>query len=253
MKLHALARSLISLLPIGLLGLSLSACGIGESLTAKTFTFKGELPADFSIKAQAHYSVANKCANGRSKAKSFTTEFQSTPQQYNFDIPVTYRDGLCEMKLARVGLFINGRYGEKDWQQTYYNGELRIVDELPEKAPDFQADDSLTKRAECTWWFQLSTAKSRLGEISKLLNCKGAGAYLVVDTLPGKTVQLDFQLNPIEKPAIAETWIEFPNGWKPCVDEVTEKGRWIWCRTPPLFKTFKMNGQECTVYPNCTE
>ncbi|WXL25705.1 hypothetical protein WG219_20805 [Ectopseudomonas mendocina] len=249
MKLSPSIRAMRTLLWPALLGLSLSACGITESLTAKTFTFKGELPADFSIKAQAHYSVANKCVNGRSKAKSFTTEFQRTAQQYNFDIPVTYRDGLCEMKLARVGLFINGRYGEKDWQQTYDNGELRIVNELPEGAPDFQADNTLIKQAKCTWWFQLSKARAHRDEISKLLNCKGAGAYLVVDTLPGKAVQLDFHVIPEEEPSHDDTWVKFPEGWKPCLP----KPGWPNCQKPPVFKTFKMNGQECTVYPNCTE
>lgn len=249
MKLRALAQSLISLLPIGLLGLSLSACVGFNPLSDNSFTLKGELPANFSLKAQAHYDVVNSCVNGRSKAKSFTTEFQSTPQQYNFDIPVSYRDGLCEMQLARVGLFINGRYGEKDWQQTYDNGELRLVDALPEGAPDFQADGNLIKQSECTWWFQLSKARAHRDEISKLLNCKGAGAYLVGDTLLGKTVQLDFRVNPEEEPSHDDTWLKFPEGWKPCLP----KPGWPNCQKPPVFKTFKMNGRECTVYPNCTE
>ncbi|MCU1718975.1 hypothetical protein [Pseudomonas sp. 5P_3.1_Bac2] len=246
-------RALRALLWPALLSLSLSACGVGvgvgEALTQKTFTFKGKLPADFSLRAQAHYSVANDCTAGRSKAKTFKTEFQSTPQQYNFEIPVTYRHGLCEMQLARVGLFIEGRYGEQDWQNTYDNGELRIVDALPEGALEFKADGYLTKQAQCTWLFQQSTAKSHLGEISKLLKCKSAGAYLAVDTLPGKIVQLDFTVSDEERPYLRDTWVKFPEGWKPCLP----KEGWPNCQVPPVFKTFKMNGRECTVYPNCTE
>ena len=230
---------------ISMLGLSLSACSSLSQLAGESFTLEGELPANFSLKAQAHYGVANGC-DGRRQAKSFETGLQSDPQHYRFNIPVSYRDGLCEMHLARVGLFIHGRYGDKDWQQTYDNGGLVIVDKLPEGAPAFQSDGTLTKQAECTWWFQVS--KLYL-ELSKLLNCKGAGAHLVREELPGKTVKLEFRVNPEEEPSRDNTWIKFPEGWKPCLP----KEGWQRCQEPPIFKTFKMNGRECTVYPNCTE
>jgi len=236
---------------ISMLGLSLSACSSLSPLGGERFTLEGELPADFSLKAQAHYGVANGC-DGRSQAKSFETDFQSDPQHYRFNIPVSYRDGLCEMHLARVGLFIHGRYGDKDWQQTYDNGGLVIVDKLPEGAPAFQSDGTLTKQAECSWLFKMSTAMSRMGQISKLLSCKGAGAHLVRDQLPGKTVHLDFKANINERPYMNDYWLKTRLGWKPCT------GRWgteleELCTEPPEFRTFKMNGRECTVYPNCTE
>jgi hypothetical protein len=233
------------LLWLGLLALPLSACSSLGNLGGESFTLAGELPANFFIKAQAHYYVANDC-DGRSQAKSFSNDFKTQAQPYSFDIPVNYRDGLCEMRLARVGLFINGRYGDKDWQQTYDNGGLVIVDKLPEGAPGFQADGSLTKQAECTWWFQVSKVYL---ELSKLLNCKGAGAYLLRDELPGKTVKLEFRMNPVEEPSYDRRWIETPAGWKPCQRTETSER----CQTAPIFKTFKMNGRECTVYPNCTE
>lgn len=232
----------------GLLGLSLSACSSLSSLAGESFTLEGELPANFSLKAQAHYGVANGC-DGRRQAKSFETGFQSDPQQYQFTIPTSYRDGLCEMRLTRVGLFIHGRHGDKDWQQTYANGGLVIVDKLPDGAPKFQAEGTLTKEAECIWWFQISHAISRIGEIEKLLNCEGAGAHLAGNELPGKTVRLEFRVNPEEEPSRDNTWIKFPEGWKPCIP----KEGWQRCQEPPIFKTFKMNGRECTVYPNCTE
>jgi hypothetical protein len=223
------------LLWLGLLALPLSACSSLGNLGGESFTLAGELPANFFIKGQAYYYVANDC-DGQADVKTFKS----------FDIPVNYRDGLCEMRLARVGLFINGRYGDKDWQQTYDNGGLVIVDKLPEGAPGFQADGSLTKQAECTWWFQVSKVYL---ELSKLLNCKGAGAYLLRDELPGKTVKLEFRMNPVEEPSYDRRWIETPAGWKPCQRTETSER----CQTAPIFKTFKMNGRECTVYPNCTE
>jgi hypothetical protein len=233
------------LLWLGLFGLPLSACSSLGTLGGESFTLAGELPAKFFIKGQAYYYVANGC-DGRADVKTFKNSYQDQAQQYNFTIPVSYRDGLCEMGLARVDLFIHGRYGDKDWQQTYADGGLLIVDKLPEGAPGFQADGSLTKQAVCTWWFQVSKVYL---ELSKLLNCKGAGAYLVRDELPGKTVRLEFRVNPEEEPSHDDTWVQFPGGWKPCLP----KPGWPNCQKPPVFKTFKMNGRECTVYPNCTE
>jgi hypothetical protein len=71
----------------------------------------------------------------------------------------------------------------------------------------------------------------------------------VRDELPGKTVRLDIQTNPKERPYRDDTWLKLPEGWKPCLP----KEGWQRCQTPPVFKTFQMNGQECTVYPNCKE
>jgi hypothetical protein len=230
---------------LSLLAPALSACSSLASLQGESFTLEGQLPPDFSMRAQAHYGVANDC-KGRSQARSFESGFQDAPQKYRFSIPVSYRDGLCEMQLARVGLYIHGRYGEKDWQRTYDNGGLVLVDTLPQGAPAFEADGGLRKTAECTWLFQVS--KLYL-ELWKLLSCKGAGAHLVRNELPGKTVRLDIRTNPEERPYRDNTWLQFPEGWKPCLP----KEGWQSCQTPPLFQTFKMNGQECTVYPNCKE
>src|SRR5690606_17859444 len=145
--------------------------------------------------------------------------------------------------------FINARYGQKDWQQTYDNGELRVVDEVPEGFTSFLADGTLTRRAECSWLFQMSQARARRGEISKLLNCRGAGAYLVNHELGCKIVGLDFTVNPVEDPARYDIWIVFPQGWKPCLPKPGAQR----CQILPLFQTFKRNGRECTVYPKCTE
>lgn len=241
-------QQLRRLLWLGLLSLPLGACSALGQLGSERFTFEGELPANFSLKAQAHYgAVEPGCEIPRRQlTQSFESGFQDRAQHYSFAIPVSYRVGLCEVRLARVGLFIKGRYGDKDWQQTYDNGSLVIVDQLPARAPGFQADGSLTKQAQCTWWFQISVLRL---ELEKLLNCKGAGAYLVRDELPGKTVRLNFAVNPEEEPSHDDTWIRFPTGWKPCLP----KEGWQRCQNPPVFKTFQMNGRECTVYPNCTE
>ena len=241
-------RPIPDLLTIGLLAGLLSGCGSLAPLTGQSFTLEGQLPADFAIKAQAHYSVANGC-DGRSQTRSFQRDFEDAPHEYRFRIPINYRDGLCEMQLARVGLFIHGRYGDKDWQRTYDNGGLVLVDTLPEGAPGFDTNGTLSKTAECTWLFQLSRAHSRKGQISKLLSCTNAGAYLSSNELPNKAVHLDFTENPNEEPSTNRRWVKTDNGWRPC-QETEQSER---CQNPPIFKTFQINGQECTVYPNCKE
>ncbi len=238
---------------VALLALPLSACGTLGGLFAERFTFEGDLPADFALRAQAHYHVSEgHCAqliSRRQLTRTYETEFKSEPHGYRFAIPASYRVGVCQARLGRVGLFIKGRHGEEFWQQTYDNGELRVVEKVPAGATSFQADGSLHRKAECSWLFQMSKAKAIKGEITKLLNCKGAGAYLLGHELAGKTVRLDFAVNSMEEPAMDDTWILFPQGWKPCLP----KPGWPNCQTPPIFQTFKMNGRECTVYPNCTE
>tara|TARA_Y100000588_G_scaffold54414_1_gene51653 strand:- start:39 stop:794 length:756 start_codon:yes stop_codon:yes gene_type:complete len=234
-----------------LLALSLNACSTVGPLGAESFTLEGELPADFALKAQAHYGAAGNCG-GRSQTKTFKADFDSHPHEYRFRIPVNYRDGTCDLPLARVGLFINARYGDKDWQQTYDNGGLTIIDQLPEGAPAFQANGTLFKTAECSWLFQISKADSRDGELNKLLSCKGAGAHITHEQLPGKTVRLVFKLSGEDRPYLNGYWLNTEAGWKPCT------GRWgtrfeELCTDPPQHRTFNMDGQECTVYPNCTE
>jgi hypothetical protein len=242
-----MTRHTAHLLAIGMGGL-LAACSSLAPFTGDSFTLEGQLPPDFALKAQAHYGVANNC-NGRARTRSFESDFEVGAHEYRFRIPVSYRDGLCEMRLARVGLFIHGRYGEKDWQRTYDNGGLVLVDVLPEGAPGLDANGRLSKTADCTWFFQLSRAHSRKGEISKLLSCTGAGAYLANQSLPGKLVKLSFQVQREERPARKNTWLRTVRGWKPCVP----KAGWQQCQEPPVFGTFKMNDQECTVYPSCKE
>ena len=240
---HVLVASLI--------GSLLTACGTLPSFSGDSFTFEGQLPANFAIRAQAHYGVANSC-DGRSQTRSFERDFEDTPHAYRFRIPVSYRDGLCEMQLARVGLYIDGRYGDKDWERTYDNGSLVLIDTLPKGAPGFDANGTLSKTAECTWLFKMSTAISRKGEIDKLLLCVGAGAFIESTRLKNRTVRLDFKHRNRDQPYMAGHWLKTQHGWKPCT------GRWNTeqeelCTEPPQFRTFRLNGRECTVYPNCTE
>ncbi|MEL7560764.1 hypothetical protein [Stutzerimonas chloritidismutans] len=250
---HTFSRS--RFLPIhawsALFGLLLSGCSTLGSVGADTFTLKGELPADFALKAQAHYGGSKECSE-RGHVKGFKKDYEKVPHGYEFEIPVSYRDGLCELQLTRVGLFIHAQYGEQDWQHSYDNGGLVVVEELPPNAIPHQADGELAITAKCSWLFQISKAQSRRGEISKILNCTGAGAFLPRTALASKTVQIQFEQSGDDRPYHRDYWLKTESGWKPCT------GRWgtrfeEFCTSPPQFRTFTMDGGTCTVYPNCTE
>jgi len=250
MKPHTFSRS--RFLPIHawsvLFGLLLSGCSTLGSVGADTFTLRGQLPADFALKAQAHYGGSEECSD-RGHVKSFKNDYEKLPHGYEFEIPVSYRDGLCELQLARVGLFIHAKYGEQEWQQSYDNGGLVIVEELPLNAIPYHQDEALSKTAQCSWLFQIS--KLELG-IAKMLDCKGAGTYLLRNSLSQTDVGLSFELSDNDRPYMRNYWSKTTTGWKPCT------GRWgttfeELCTAPPQFRTFTMDGRECTVYPNCTE
>ena len=224
-----------------------------SALTEETFTFQGDLPKNFGLRAQAHYYPVDKgCSvSRRALLREFETEpmFENKERHYQFEIPVSYRAGTCAVKLRRVGLYIYGRYGEQDWQKTYELGGLYAVDQLPEGSPSFDGAGVMRKQAQCEWLFQLSKARSRRNSIEKMLVCKNAGAYLPINGLVGKAVVIDFLISEVEKPGWNRRWIKTKAGWKPCQGTAQSER----CQVESTFKTFKLNGRECTVYPNCTE
>ena len=224
-----------------------------------TFTFKGQLPAEFGIDAIAFYGPddpsKSRCRAAtftpgktvtRQHGQRYTAAISEHPQAFSFDIPLSYYEGLCGMKLGRVALEINVRYGKEKWQKTYADGDIYIGTTANPRTSYFDASGVLNINAECSFTFQES--KLHFG-ISKLMSCKGPGAHLLRENISGKSVNLVITTKKEERPYYDQTWIKFPSGWKPCLPK---KG-WIKCQSPPTFKTFQMNGQTCTVYPGCTE
>ncbi|MBH3428111.1 hypothetical protein [Pseudomonas alkylphenolica] len=259
----------IGMVMAGVSGCSWIAMTVKESALSATgrnggdsFTFAGELPAQFGLRVTPSYhpvepqrrTCQRQNIRGEWGARSYGTThivpIQATAHAFALNLPLTYAVGLCTMQLTAVDLEVDGRYGPQRWQETYARGGLVITRTLPANAPGFDSRGVLPITGRCEWLFQQSKARARLGEISKLLTCKGAGAYLQYDQLPGKTVTLAIEVNPEEEPYRDDTWIKFPNGWKPCLPR---EGGWQRCQKPPIFKTFQMNGQTCTVYPGCTE
>ncbi|MFI8689508.1 hypothetical protein ACIGHJ_04840 [Stutzerimonas kunmingensis] len=226
----------------------LSGCSTIGSVGADTFTLQGELPADFALKAQAHYGGSESCS-GRGHVETFKEDYEKTPHGYRFEIPVSYREGLCDLQLVRVGLFIHAKYGEADWQKSYDNGGLVVVDELPPNTTPYQADGTLSKTAQCSWLFQIS--KLELG-IAKMLDCKDAGSYLLRSALSQSNIKLSFELGGDDRPYMRNYWTKTATGWKPCTGRWGKKFEEL-CTAPPQFRTFTMDGRTCTVYPSCTK
>lgn len=274
------AKLIRALLCPGLLGLSLSAC---SSLNVAVpgfehFTLVGELPADFSSKITATYNPTQRegCTRtfysyGLGKEVTelnqhfaiFETERNPQPQQIKQQIPLSYKLVGCTLQLASVDFKVVGHYGPDPVFDKYPSGAgLSVLAERTEQVPPFPADGTLKVHGLCSWLFQISTLRY---DISKLLFChaadeqwqvaedfskrRGMGVAVVRSELPGKTVRMEFRVNPEEEPSHDDTWVKFPEGWKPCLP----KPGWPNCQKPPVFKTFNMKGRECTVYPNCTE
>ena len=240
------------------------------------FTLTGTLPASFQLSAMMSYQVLDeeKCqirnfgssgTSTRVMATQQDTELKTHPYNFNLQIPLTHHIGLCHAELSRVRLEVTGRYGEERWQQGGHGGGIAVVDSRPAGAPRFAEDGTMLLRGMCGWMFQLSKASSRNGQVSKLLHCsqpdenwsqseviserRSLGVTVGRDELADKTIVLDIREDPQEEPSMYRRWIETPSGWKPCKGtELSDR-----CQEPPIFKTFKMNGQECTVYPSCTE
>ena len=225
-----------------------------------TFTFKGQLPAEFGIDAIAFYGPKDRDKAScraptmepgktvtRKYGKRYTAEIQAQPQEFSFEIPLSYYQGLCGMRLGRVKLEIKIRHGKEKWQKTYADGNFYIDRSPSANSSPFDKSGKLDIKALCSLMFQES--KIHHG-IDKLMSCKAAGVNFSDGELKNKTVDLTIEVDPEEKPSHDDTWIKFPNGWKPCLPR---EGGWIRCQSPPVFKTFKMNGQTCTVYPNCKE
>ncbi|MNF63532.1 hypothetical protein D3C84_452380 [compost metagenome] len=244
----------------------------------ESFTLVGELPTDFSSKITATYraSLRENCTRpfysyGRGADVSkvnqhfaeFETERNAQPQQIRQKIPLNYKLEGCTLRLTSIYFKVVGHYGpDPEFDNYPSGGTLMVYDKRPEQAPPFPENGILEVRGFCTWKFQ--TSSLNFG-IDKLLSCHTADEQWQVaedfwerrsievdvgrNELSGKTIRMEFRVNPEEKPSRDKNWIKFAEGWKLC----SPKEGWQRCQEPPIFKTFKMNGRECTVYPNCTE
>jgi hypothetical protein len=75
-----------------------------------------------------------------------------------------------------------------------------------------------------------------------------------LDQLPGKTVRLKIKLAEEVVPAIGDTWVKVPDGWKRCMGENFEDQYAFCYGNYKDFSSFRMvDGRTCTIYPGCAE
>lgn len=253
-----------------------SAEGTASFYGSGHFTLVATVPANFGFTSKAQYSPrADQNCNvyvsalggevTRHQQKTDKINEKQTQQTVRFDIPLEFHIYGCAMDLTRVETDIEGRYGPAPLDIGGDGGGITIRDTVPANSPVLTPMDDPEFRGVCTWMFQLSAARIQKNGISKVLSCSAAdskwnvpadyltrskpGGAISRSELKGKEIKLTLRVADNEEPSMDNRWIKTPKGWKPC--QGNEKSNR--CQTPPTFKTFKMNGRECTVYPACTE
>lgn len=266
-------KSLVKVTSLTAVALGLSGCDwLGSAaksgmalLTPKSesdsFTFKGTLPPGFSMEVklnyewvdaaqcQAYYANGGKPA-GRRPYVPYKADSATNNGEFNFKIPLTEGSGACQTQLGNSTIVYDSQYGEKDWQSARAYGGFRFFEELPANSVDLNNERKLNITGSCSYTFQISKTKLQL---SKMMRCRGAGVFLKRSYLPNKEIKLALVIDPEEKPARSRRWTKVANGWKPCFG-LSPQDNYNYCSdSPGVFKKFKMEGRECSVYPGCIE
>ncbi len=239
------------------MALVFSGCSIVQT---ESFTFQAELPENFTVGAVTHYeSVSGEMC---SKRKAFRNKQPKTTPLVELQLPLTDTTKGCSMVLKKVVLHIEGKWGERELEMSLQRASLSIRDEPSETVRSFPTSGPLIFQGQCQWFFR-TTGPRRY--IVKILECRALGASGVVqkqlagaalqrNQLAGKTVKMVLTAAKEELPAVGDSWIKFPNGWKRCMGKGPDDF-YGFCRgNTKDFVPFKMpDGSNCTVYPNCTE
>ena len=240
------------------------------------FTLVATVPAKFGFTSKAQYSpkAGESCQRyspglgglvTREQQRSNTTEAKDIQQTVSTNIPLEFHIADCSMELTRVDYEVNGTYGTDAWDHGLDTAGGLLVRAKPAQAAKDLSSKVIEQRGLCAWLFQISTAKAKKDGIEKILSCNAAdnnwnipddyferkkpGGVVYRDSLDQKTVKIQFQLSEIEEPSTDNRWIKTASGWKPCQGTAKSER----CATPPIFRTFKMNGHDCSVYPTCSE
>ena len=231
-----------------------------------TFTFTADLPPAFAYQAIAVYVPAKgqTCTvpGGRKTEVGYNLEWQKN-FQLNSVIPLYRKVSGCPLVINRIKLEINASYGNHwlDISEDSANVVIRYELEEQYKGSFSEVGENIFY-GQCQWLFRTS-GKPRI--LRKILDCKktnpqgevGHGrpfAAYTLDQLPGKTVRMKIGLAADEKPAIGDTWVKVPNGWKRCMGDNFEDQYAFCYGNYKDFSGFQMpDGQKCTIYPGCTE
>ena len=240
-----------------------AGCATGKS---ESFTFTADLPPNFAYYAIAKYAPA--------KGQTCTVTLDDNPYlgfnrewrtEYapESEVPIYRTVKGCRLAIYRIDLEINATYGKTRGDFSGDTTAVIVREQLEEQYKGaFDATGESAINGQCQWLFR-TIGPDRY--ITKLLDCKKiddqgmvtkgrpVGAY-TLDQLPGKTVKLKIKLADEERPAIGNTWLKFPNGWRRCMGKGMED-QYAFCRkNQKNFSTFLMpDGTQCFIYPNCTE
>ncbi|GGM20474.1 hypothetical protein ACFQDN_03435 [Pseudomonas asuensis] len=241
--------------------------------SSKHFDLTGKIPENYSFQTTAYYQQSEPATctfysvgvGGyvpRTHIEQHRAEYKDKPQDFSYRIPLSYHEAGCEMKLVNVDLIVFAKYSPKDGDFGRDGGRIGIYTNLPETAKHFPASGRLNLKGKCMWLFRLM---GKNDVFTKGLVCHGAdenwqvpddydkrngvGTSVRRDELDGKTINVEFQNSKEERPYFRGTWLKTESGWKPCI----RTSKYAQCQTPPTFRKFRMDGRECTVYPNCTE
>ncbi|BCX69635.1 hypothetical protein [Pseudomonas izuensis] len=231
-----------------------------------TFTFTAELPPDFAYVATVYYVPVEgeTCTvkNRRNKNIMFNREWR---RQYTPDAEIAIRRTIhgCPSVIRRIELDINATYGEDRGDFGADSANVAFRDELEEQYKrTFSDAGESTFYGECQWLFRTAGTYRR---IVKILDCKKTNAQgelgkgrpfsaYTLDQLSGKTVRMKIKLAEEERPAIGDTWVKVPNGWKRCMGDNFEDQYAFCFGNYKDFSGYQMpDGRQCTIYPGCTE
>jgi hypothetical protein len=234
--------------------------------TSNSFTFTADLPPDFAYVASVYYVPAKgqTCTVPRAdnRVPQFNREWRT---EYKPDAQIEIRRTRkgCELVVDHVELEINATYG-KDWGDLGREyARVSVREELPEAFKGtFNAAGEGEFSGQCQWLFRTSGGLRRLVKIldckktdasGELLKTRPFAAY-TLDELPGKTVKMKIKLADEERPAVGDTWVKVPGGWKRCMgDNFADQYAFCYGNYKD-FSTFRMpGGRICTIYPGCTE
>ena len=232
----------------------------------ETFTFTADLPPDFAYQAIAEYVPADgeTCTvpGGRSTAVVHNSIWRENYTR-NSQIAIYRTVSGCKLVISRIKLEIHSKYGNSRWDFGEDFATVIVRSELEEKYKNtFSEVGESTFYGQCEWLFRTMGPKRR---IVKILDCKATDAKgeselghpfaaYSIDQLPGKAVNMKIKLADLERPAIGDTWVRVPNGWKRCMGDNFEDQYAFCFGNHKDFSTFKMvDGRICTIYPGCTE
>ncbi|MCF4995351.1 hypothetical protein GIW70_03575 [Pseudomonas syringae] len=247
---------------VGCLSLTAGCSVLGKQ---DSFTFVPDFPPDFKYDLTAAYVPAKGQTCTVPGGKDTELGFNKTNMEYEgtSEIPLYRTVSNCPLALHRVEIKVIGIFGPGRSNQSYDYASFAVRPELLERQMGTVGDDGVAEFfGECQWMFR---TVGRHRYLIKLLTCKKMDAQgnvarnrpftaYTLAQLPGKTVRLKINLANEEKPAIGDTWVKVPGGWKRCLGKNFEDQYAFCYGNYKAFSSFKMvDERTCTIYPGCTE